>query len=800
MLGRYKLAKIFFLSSVSILVVLFATLYWYSVPLIKKEIYQVELSASRLVLNNIFELANKMYSNVETYEQEAIKAHELNLTSIVNLTQNHIQQAIAQGKRQGLSQQQALKQFYQDLRQYQYGNHDYIWIADKNYHLLSHPDSRFHQTSASQLKDANGELIIPKIIDDVLEKGDGFYRYSWHRLGEVEAVEKISYVKYFPEWEFFIGTGVYLDDIKLEVEHRRQQAIAELRQALREIVIAKTGYLFVFDEQGNMLAHPNPNIDETNALTLKDPVTGNSILQELKDVADTGKELAYKWDRPTDPDNYIYDKLSLVRHLEGFGWYICSSVYVDELQSSSQLLSQRILVIGLMSLFVAIFLAFWFSKWITRPISQLAETAKKVSKGDLTARANIQRKDELGLLANTFDDMVRQLKQNIDKQAQLQLAEAQRMNSVGQLAGGLAHDFNNILTVVLGNLLILKNDYPQEKNITSHIEPVIRAAKRGSDITSRLLAFSRRQSLSPKYLHVAEFITESLKLIRGTVSSSIAIEFDADDCTNGCSYLDDTLFENCLVNLILNSRDAIKGHNIRDGRIKLNLSQRHVASDEDSFDDAVVEGEYLQLVIEDNGGGFSADALQQAFDPFFTTKSGSDGSGLGLSMVYGFIKQSQGYIKIENTPNDEGARIVMLLPASDDLEDDVSLTTADTELVQNFEGKLIMLVEDNADVRDIIRQQLLQYGFNIIEAADADEAIELSEHLDNVYALVSDISMPGQCDGFGLANIFAKQHTESKIVLMSAYAYNTDNENPFPVLQKPFDITSLIQLLSHNNK
>ena len=414
MLPKYKLAMVFFLSTLSILLLLFTALYWYSVPLIKKEIYQVELNASRLVLNNVFELANKMHFNLKTYEQEAINAHKRNLNSVISLTENHIQQMLTQAERNGISQPEAFKQFFSDLRSYQYGNNDYIWVANKDYLLLSHPDPRFHQTNASQLKDAQGELIIPRLINDVINKGEGFYRYTWHRLGEVESVEKISYVKYFPQWDFFIGTGVYLDDVKLEVQHRRDQAVEELRQALEEIVIAQTGYLFVFDDQGNMLAHPNPNIDKTNALTLKNPVSGHSILQELKNVADTGNELEYKWDRPTDQNHYIYDKISLVRHLEGFDWYICSSVYVDELQASSKLLSQRIMNIGLLALLIAIALAFWFSKWITRPISKLAHISKKVSQGDLTVKANLNRQDELGILANTFDDMVGQLKQNID--------------------------------------------------------------------------------------------------------------------------------------------------------------------------------------------------------------------------------------------------------------------------------------------------------------------------------------------------------------------------------------------------
>lgn len=954
-LAKYKLAKVFFLSTASLLLLIFAVLYWYSVPLIKQEIYKVELNASRLVLNNVFELANKMRFNLQAYQQEAIDAHKQNLQSIVTLTASHIRQAIKQGQRQGLSEQQALKAFYQDLRDYQYGNHDYIWIADGNYHLLSHPDERFHQTSASQLQDAQGELIIPKIIDDVLTKGQGFYRYQWHRLGQGESVEKISYVKYFPQWNFFVGTGVYLDDIQQEVSLRRDQAILELRQALKQIVIAKTGYLFVFDEQGNMLAHPNPNIDETNALNLKDPVTGQSILQELKDVADTGLELAYKWDRPTDADNYSYDKLSLVRHLEGFGWYICSSVYVDELQASSQVLSQRILAIGIVALLVALFLAFTFSKRITRPISQLALVAKKVSEGDLTAKANIQRQDEFGLLANTFDDMVDQLKHNIDsldfevahrtqalqasvldkeqtqqqlellqrqqrrileampaqiayldkqlnylfanqkycdfftgssdvtsknlsqvigkpmmvdldqyiqqclageevsfnytfkasdsrgdiiaqislipdlsdeqiigflmvmvditaqQQAQITLLEAQRMNSVGQLSGGLAHDFNNILTVIMGNLSILRQQFIKDVSLVQHIDPALRAAQRGSDITSRLLAFSRRQSLTPELFDIELSVAETLKLIRGSISNSIDLKLEVDNQQTLLAYVDEGQFENCLINLILNAKDSIISQSSKSesNSIVVNISLLDLQYD-NFYGQDVLPGCYIQISISDSGAGFSDEALQKGFEPFFTTKSSSEGSGLGLSMVYGFIKQSKGYIRLNNNPT-AGACVQLLLPQKSAQADNIDLeklnelsklSSMEQGLAEKFSGKLLLLVEDNGDVRDIIRQQLLAYGFNIIEAEDADEAESLIESLPEIYALLSDISMPGRYNGFQLVELCKARHKQSRCVLMTGYDFEQHQPKevnqtlPAAILQKPFVIEKLITLLS----
>ena len=135
-------------------------------------------------------------------------------------------------------------------------------------------------------------------------------------------------------------------NMQLNLKPRKEEVVHRLRQIIKNSVIAKTGYIFIFDEQGKMLLHPNPNINGTNALQLKNPKTGGLILQDLIAVADTGQELEYKWDKPSDANNYSYGKLSLVRHIPELGWYICSSVYIDELQSSGKLLSQRILTIG----------------------------------------------------------------------------------------------------------------------------------------------------------------------------------------------------------------------------------------------------------------------------------------------------------------------------------------------------------------------------------------------------------------------------------------------------------------------
>lgn len=816
MLLKYKLSRVFFSSIVTILLVLFAVIYFYSVPLINAKVYETERNSSRMVLNNVVDLANKMKLSLAAYQREALDGHKRNMKSVIDLAEVYVAGSLAESQLNQLTPQQAYTNLYEGLRSFTYGNGSYIWIADQKSTILSHPDPHFYGMDASNLRDSNGELVFPTVILKARSEGAGFYQYPWRRLGESKDVEKISYVKYFPEWDFFIGTGVYIDDVKQGTESRRAEVITDLRQSIEDIVIAETGYLFIFDEQGNMLVHPNDNIEATNALLLKNPMTGQSILQELIDVADTGNELIYQWDRPTEPSNYIYEKLSLVRYIKGLGWYICSSVYVDELQSSGKLLSQRIMLIGLLALFVAIILALLFSNWVTYPITQLAAVAKKVSRGDLTLTSGIKRQDEFGVLGIAFDQMVTQLRDNItnldltiasrtealvksnqqlqlsmleSKRVQQQLMQAQRMNAVGQLAGGLAHDFNNILTIILGNLVAAERRFSENDILLKKLEPAIRASRRGSDITNRLLAFSRRQPLQPCRINIADLIDGTVELIKDSLPSTVVIDTYFSSRLLQAN-VDPSQLENCLINLMLNAKDAMP----EGGEIGINLSCIDIESGT-NFDEPVVPGKYVLIDVIDRGCGFTVDAMHMAFEPFYTTKSSGQGSGLGLSMVFGFIKQSRGFIHLSNRTNG-GAKITLLLPllAYKKLpkrEDKDDNSTNDS----NFTDKLMLLVEDDFDVRAVVREQLISFGFNVIEATDSDEAEQLITAIPNLFGMLSDISMPGSKTGFELADGLLRQAPASKVILMSGYVFENDkrlnNVESIVLLRKPFSASEL---------
>lgn len=608
-------------------------------------------------------------------------------------------------------------------------------------------------------------------------------------------------------------------DLAQKIGQRRQEALQQLRQALQKIRIAKTGYLFVFDSTSHMLIHPNSNIDGVRFHEQKNPLTGRLISEELIAVADTGEELHYLWDKPNDPGNYHYEKLSLVRYMPEFDWYICSSVYLDELNSSSETLSQRLLILAVITILLSTLLAWLLVRRITRPLSTLLDTAQRVSQGDLSARSGIHSKDEFGLLANSFDGMVKHLKNNIDhlddevKARSEELLEtnarAQRMHAVGQLAGGLAHDYNNLLAIILGNLLLASDRHPDAAGLDELLTPAIKATRRGAEIAQRLLTFARRQPLQPEFILIRPLLRDVIQLLHGFSAVTITLSPPSEGAGDEGVYADPAHLENALINLALNAQDAMP-----DGGELIFQTQTMVVADGNDnvdYDEPVLSGKYLGIRVLDTGSGFSELARSRAFEPFFTTKSGGENSGLGLSMVYGLLKQSKGYLRISNRRDGRGACITLLFPAVQPptraqaaapapvpTPSPTTHTRLQSRLQNKLQSKLFLLVADEAGVRQLIRQQLVQAGAHVIEAADTAEAAALIDKLPGLDGMISNTMPLGEPNGWQLAETLYQKNPRSMIILISGDT-NEDsaphNNGRFQLLQKPLDQQALQQAM-----
>jgi nitrogen-specific signal transduction histidine kinase len=378
------------------------------------------------------------------------------------------------------------------------------------------------------------------------------------------------------------------------------------------------------------------------------------------------------------------------------------------------------------------------------------------------------------------------------RHTQAALAQAQKMEAIGQLTGGLAHDFNNMLTVVIGNLAALKESRPDDPLTENYVEPAIQAANRGAELIRRLLGFARRQPLEPRPVEVNELILGMSKLFRRSLPGTIAVSTASREPLLR-AMVDAHQLENALLNLALNARDAMPNGGELRIESSLETLSVHAAADLE-----VPPGNYVQIAVSDNGLGMDGSTLARVFEPFFTTKQFGMGSGLGMSMVYGFVKQSGGGVRIRSRQA-RGTTVALLLPhlPEPEPEDEVATLMADGQLP--LAGKLVLLAEDDADVRTVVRMQLAELGCVVVEAENGAEAADLVENIPAIGLVISDVVMPGAMDGRALARFVRRFRPGLPVVLMSGYAQpggaRPEEERDLPLLVKPFTREKLFAAL-----
>ena len=378
-----------------------------------------------------------------------------------------------------------------------------------------------------------------------------------------------------------------------------------------------------------------------------------------------------------------------------------------------------------------------------------------------------------------------------EKRMQAALVQAQKMEAIGQLTGGLAHDFNNLLTVIIGNLAALQDHRPNDAEVLEFVEPALQSARRGVQLIKRLLTFSRQQPLEPQAVELGRLIGNLSKLVRRSLPESIAVSTDLAGASI-YALVDPGQLESALLNFALNARDAMPDG----GRLHIAARSVELAGDAATFD--VLPGRYALLEVADNGSGMDAATLARVFEPFFTTKRFGLGSGLGLSMAYGFVKQSGGGISIQSQPG-QGTTVLMVLPLTTP-ESDGDAPADDSALTNG--GELVLLVEDDPDVRRVVRQQLVDFGYPVIEAENGVQALEMIEQIADIAIVVSDVIMPGGINGRQLAAAVLGDHPHMRIVLMSGYTDEATGDvgNELPVLAKPFAAQDLARALQGTNR
>lgn len=343
-----------------------------------------------------------------------------------------------------------------------------------------------------------------------------------------------------------------------------------------------------------------------------------------------------------------------------------------------------------------------------------------------------------------------------------QLRRSQRMDAVGQLTGGIAHDFNNLLGVMVGNAEILGSQIDEDEPSRRNVEAIIKAVDRGASLTQRLLAFSRQQTLAPRPTAINDLVLGLEDMLQRTLGETIALSTRLGPGVLD-ALIDPHQFENALINLAINARDAMpNGGALTIETENVTLDEAYAEQHED-----VIPGEYLKVAVSDSGTGMSPEVLEKVFEPFFTTKGMGEGTGLGLSMVYGFIKQSKGHIAI-NSRLDHGTTVELYLPLArqparrDDRAKELTEVAAGSER--------ILVVEDNEELRKILTDILRDQGYRVVEVQDGKEAIKYLQEGQPFDLLFTDMVLPGGMNGADIAEQAKQIQPSIKALFTTGYA------------------------------
>lgn len=409
-------------------------------------------------------------------------------------------------------------------------------------------------------------------------------------------------------------------------------------------------------------------------------------------------------------------------------------------------------------------------------------TAIDISERKRTQEALARSEAELRREREALDDLNRNLERRVaQRTAELQeemaargraeeaLRQAQKMEAIGQLTGGIAHDFNNMLTGIIGGINLAKRRIASGRveDVGRFMDAATDSAHRAAALIARLLAFSRRQTLDATSLDVAAQLAATKELLERTLPETITIELSVPTDV-GYALADANQLESALLNLAVNARDAMP----QGGRLTITAERLWISGSQNGGLDA---GQYVMIDVADTGVGMSPDILEKVFDPFFTTKPIGQGTGLGLSMIYGFAQQSGGEVRIDSTPG-KGTSIKLYLPATSDGE--MPEARIDTGTPFEGSGQTVLVVEDDDAVRLLICEVLTDLSYRVIEAEDADVAIRVLRDQGKIDLMVSDVGLPGM-NGRQLADVARQHRPDLPVLFVTGYAENAATKASF---------------------
>lgn len=476
-------------------------------------------------------------------------------------------------------------------------------------------------------------------------------------------------------------------------------------------------------------------------------------------------------------------------------WSVMISVPKSELRAVPLRAAAFLGGILLLLLGGAVAAAHWFTARAYRPVESLGLAAEQLGQGLEVSYTpqGMQEIDAVGKQLVEASLQIRQATQRLEQrvaqavaqteQAQQALQRSQKLEALGRLTGGIAHEFNNLLQTLVTALQVAKLISNQER-VQSLLDTCRKAVDRATTLTSKLSAFGRLQESKQITIDLNEQIRVFENLIKSILPSNIELNLQLEDNLWPVT-LDTVQLELALLNIAINARDAMPNG----GVFTVKTSQRHM----DNPPDGLPAGEYVRICLDDTGQGMSPEVLAKALDPFFTTKEIGKGSGLGLPQAYGFARQSQGTLVLASQQG-KGTTVEIILPRASETAAESS-SSADPVQPHAIHGGSVLFVEDDPLVREAVAPALGNAGFAVRVAASADEALAMLESDNKVNVLFSDIMMPGQLNGIGLARTVQERYPDIKVILATGYTDQLVHQEGITLISKPYETSEVVRLL-----
>ena len=646
--------------------------------------------------------------------------------------------------RDGLLSREAAQDFaIAQIRALRYGpeRKDYFWIMDKHPRMIMHPyrpDLEGHDLS--DYSDSSGKKIFTECVRLVRESGAGYIDYEWQWKDDPAKLSpKLSYIKGFEPWGWIMGSGIYIDDVHAEIVNLKRY-ILSLSAGIFVIIFCLTLYMIRQAVLSERIRRQTESALRTSE-------------KRCKEFADSLPQFVFETDRQgnlTFANHFLLDNLGFVQTDIAQGIQIFLAL-VPEDRERAMANFKRVLH--------------------GEQLGNVEYTAQTKEGRTLSVLIHtdriLQNSKPAGIRGIAIDTTAQKAFQAEKEKLERQIRQTMKMETIGTLAGGIAHDFNNILAAIIGYADLAIETIPVEDQNRYNVEQILSAGNRARDLVKQILTFSRQTEQEKHPLRLELLLKETVRFLRASLPASILIKTEIA-VKNDLVFGDSTQLHQVLMNLCTNSSHAMRE---KGGQIHIFLTEESPNAPDLADESGAPSGKYLKLQVKDTGSGIHSEILDRIFDPFFTTKKREEGTGLGLSVVHGIIKDHHGFISVASQPG-EGTTVDIFLP----MHQGVMEKPVNTDILQLKGSERLLFVDDEEMIVQMSEKQFKRLGYDVVVTTESLEAIELfQKDPDRFDIIITDLTMPN-LTGLELASRALQIRPDIPIILCTGFGDQTSRE------------------------